>query len=59
MAWYKQTMIGKVKYEVDEKNRIWQTVIQGVNKTVTYMGTLTCEPFVYGMELKERGFVEA
>ena len=59
MAWYKQTMIGKVKREVDEKGRIWQTIIQGVNETKSYLGTIDPEQaFIYGMELKERGFTE-
>ena len=58
MMWCKQTMIGKVRYEVDEKGNIWQTIIQGVNETQSYKGTLSCDPCAFGMELKERGFEE-
>ena len=58
MVWHKQTLIGKIRYEVDSHGHIWQTVIQGVNETRNYMGTLTCDPLIFGMELKEKGFEE-
>ena len=58
MTYVKQTLIGKIRYEIDEKGHIWHTIIQGVNETRNYAGTLTCDPFIYGMELKERGFEE-
>jgi hypothetical protein len=45
-------------YEVDDHGNVWQTITNATGQHKTYHGTLTCPAFVYGLELKERGFRE-
>lgn len=52
MQYEKQTILGVITRTLDERNN--ETIT--VNGNTKYNGTITCDPFVWEMDLSEKGF---